>query len=705
MRKATAVFLFLLSFTGLATAQCLLSFDAPKPANLPSYLNDVLDVADFDGDGRPDFLVSRAIYLHGTERVELPLTSTEGGVARVTDINHDGRPDLMALSATAFVALINNGNATFTRKVSNVISPNSYWQMLWGDFDGDGALDAFRVGEQPYQTRQLYLGADDGTFKASADLVYALTGRESYQSWLAADIDGDRRAEILVIDEPAAAWPRLSIYRWSGNAFAPRQAGPVVTQNHSVVADFNRDGRDDVLFAWDYYAAFCPLYFDLVSPGSRPGLLFPKDSYYLAADLNGDGAPDLISLTNFIFFGSRAILRTYINDGHGSFQERQALPGFSDRFPKVLDLDGDGVPDLSDGTFLLHGNGDGTFRSVPLTPFIATDAAGLTGDFDGDGDDDVVLPNAIAWNNGDNTFRIATVSDARFKKVATAADADGDGKPELIALDGNVTLVLSLRPDGTLVELANIPAEATAATVGDFSGAHRPELAVLTRVISGIEVKQALAVYEIRNGAAPRFTVPLDGTVQSMAAADLNGDGADELLVSGGRRTTPVNGSQKDGFLSVFLSTRTSFEAERRLTFPDSAVRRMFPGDFDGDGNRDFAFAPFEGFSEINILFGDGKGGFPRRQSFYEGDSIQAADLNFDGRTDLVAGFRWFRVHLGSPAGLVPQQTYFGENGRAYLLHTRQDTLPSILVPLPNLDQALIYRPTCKGPRPRPIRH
>ena len=60
--------------TGIAVAQCLPSFDAPRRINVPER---IVGAADFDGDGKPDLLASdgigtNAIYLHGSQRVALP---------------------------------------------------------------------------------------------------------------------------------------------------------------------------------------------------------------------------------------------------------------------------------------------------------------------------------------------------------------------------------------------------------------------------------------------------------------------------------------------------------------------------------------------------------------------------------------------------------------------------------------------------------
>jgi len=85
-----------------------------------------------------------------------------------------------------------------------------------------------------------------------------------------------------------------------------------------------------------------------------------------------------------------------------------------------------------------------------------------------------------------------------------AADVNGDGNAELITLTGNAIYVMSPRPDGTVVQVASLQADAVDVAVGDFTGTHKPEIAA----ILGLDSRTGIAVYEIRDGAAPRFFLP-----------------------------------------------------------------------------------------------------------------------------------------------------------------------------------------------------
>jgi hypothetical protein len=73
---------------------------------------------------------------------------------------------------------------------------------------------------------------------------------------------------------------------------------------------------------------------------------------------------------------------------------------------------------------------------------------------------------------------------------------------------------------------------------------------------------------------------------------------------------------------------------------------RIIAGDFDGDGHLDLVTTPspqgpesYPNVDGVNVLYGDGTGGFPETRTFLAGESLSglaAADFNGDGRLDLV---------------------------------------------------------------------
>lgn len=79
------------------------------------------------------------------------------------------------------------------------------------------------------------------------------------------------------------------------------------------------------------------------------------------------------------------------------FFARRDYPGLGSYCVQVADTNGDKIPDLITNTFgrihVLIGNGDGTFRSGPITTISASHAYSFVpADFNGDGQVDLEFP-------------------------------------------------------------------------------------------------------------------------------------------------------------------------------------------------------------------------------------------------------------------------------------------------------------------------
>ena len=115
----------------------------------------------------------------------------------------------------------------------------------------------------------------------------------------------------------------------------------------------------------------------------------------------------------------------------------------------AADLNGDGKPDLvscntDDGTVsVLLGNGDGTFQR-PVAYSVGQVSALAIGDFNGDGKPDLAVANqgaggtskqiSILLGNGDGTFQAAVNYPANNHTVGlVVGDFNGDGKLDIAA--------------------------------------------------------------------------------------------------------------------------------------------------------------------------------------------------------------------------------------------------------------------------------
>jgi hypothetical protein len=702
-----------------ASATCLQhSFKASQSlVNAPTYL---VGTADFDGDGKADLLAydvvgginTYTIYLDFKRPVAVPPAA--GGFS-IEDVNGDGRPDLVAadLYRKQIIVLLNRGDATFVEKDTPLAPTAGTPFAAWADFNGDGRKDLFIDGSvDPFLASMfVYISVGDGTFVREYSLPV-----ESGYFLFAEDVNGDGRADLFF-----QRGLEVIVYLRQDKGFALAQSLGVVHGDAGGAPDLNGDGRADIIVsAYPWEGDYFTVMFDLAGP-PRVTSTRINGSLRLTADFNGDGAPDLLVETHdgskdgngaFLVTG----LQVWLNNRDGTFRLTDQLPGYHE-IENVMDWDGDGLPDLfvrEGSRFVLHNNGDGTFR-VPRAAFPAANAA-LAGDFDGDGADDIALPNAIAWNNGDNTFHVTPIDDPRLQHAIRVVDANGDGRKEIVSIVPNAVVVFSPRRDGTIAELGRIAARPVDATVGDFTGKHRPEVALLPDQLLSAEV------YDLQSGAV-QFVVNIAGSPRAIAAADLNGDGMDDIVVTGGTFNPPAfpgtgpNGSH-DGFVSVFLSTGSSFGPEQRTPYP-RALDHLVSGDFNGDGKTDIAGEAVTSFGDVAVFYGDGHGAFPRADRLQIGvdhlASLEAVDLDEDGRADLLINGTE-AVFYGAATGLRAGGSYFGPRGiqptsfptaptyAAVAVRSGRAKLPWIIAPTQFSDAAFVYEPACAESRVHAVR-
>ena len=382
------------------------------------------------------------------------------------------------------------------------------------------------------------------------------------------------------------------------------------------------------------------------------------------ADLNGDSFPDMV-LVNGCGDGAPndcpiSTVGVLLGNGDGTFQAATTYVsgGFDARWVKIGDPNGDGKLDLivgnvcgfdktcqtSSGSLgVLLGNGDGTFQ-----PAVASDsdgylvAPGDLADINGDGKLDFVAGRcrlsgcftgtgivAVSLGNGDGSFQ-ATVnyrSGGQYPEAVMVADVNGDGKPDLIAVNcaadngddscpgEGVVGVLIGKGDGTFkaAVLYNSNVYSTrGATVADVNGDGRSDILVAAECGFGVcdnGGEGGISVL-LGNGNGTFQTAVIYGSggcsADSVTVSDLNNDGKVDLLVAGGHLPC---GSGDRGAMQVLM------------------------------GNGDGTFQPATTYDT---------GGFFAAQ-------VVAADVNRDGKPDAVASNDCMQTNncaLGGSAGV-----------------------------------------------------
>jgi len=341
-------------------------------------------------------------------------------------------------------------------------------------------------------------------------------------------------------------------------------------------------------------------------------------------DFNGDGIQDMAiggwdtSANNGIGGDAISVL---LGDGAGNFTPVQGSPfdiagTWTGEYPLAIqDFNGDGIPDILAAPYgkitVLLGNGDGTFRTAPGSPFTENYSVSpvVAADFNGDGIPDFVLVEGytkIAYlGNGDGSFATPIVSytgEAGTIASAVVGDFNGDGIPDLVASVnyGPVYLFLS-NGDGTFQPATAISSTTNAVAsssiaVGDFNGDGNLDLAV--PVYGGIS--QVVILLGNGDGTFHQPTgSPISGpaSLTRVTAGDFNGDGISDLLL----QTNP-NGTG-GGAVSVLLGNGDGTFTAAMATIPNvPCCYNSALGDFNGDRLTDVVTSS-EIYDTAQVLF------------------------------------------------------------------------------------------------------
>jgi hypothetical protein len=323
------------------------------------------------------------------------------------DYDNDGRLDILIAGYASYFSLTriyhNDGNGNFTDINAGLPGVRDA-AVAWGDFDNDGWLD-FAVtggtdGPPAGVITRIYRNNRDGTF---TDIQAGLPPVSSGAAvW--ADFDNDGLLDLL-ISGSSPTGSVSAVYRNNGNGtFADLNAGlPGLSQSAAACADFDRDGKVDILLSGVLGSSEVTRIYRNLGNGVfvdiNAGLLPVSGGSVAWGDFDNDGWPDVL-LTGSVPGGGESDV--YRNNGDGTFTRLAAyLPRIYSGFSAWGDYDNDGKLDilLSGATYsgfqsaIYRGNADGTFNGINDSFGLigAYGAAGAWGDLDGDGHLDVLL--------------------------------------------------------------------------------------------------------------------------------------------------------------------------------------------------------------------------------------------------------------------------------------------------------------------------
>jgi hypothetical protein len=527
------------------------------PVGNTGFTDEGITLGDFNNDGKVDVVVSlsgdnvvgQEVVLLGNGDGTFQSGKVSTGVYYPTsvvagDFNNDGKLDLVIAgqpscngSCTPVITsiLLGNGDGTFQTPTTIFFNNGT---LAAADLNGDGKLDLVLQNG----VVQIYLGRGNGTF-SNAHSYQPLAGGP--RGLAVADFNLDGKLDVGAEGNILLGNGDGTLKGVSAVALAMPTSGPPPT----VVGDFdNNDSPDVAVLSVGNSLNVIDI---LINDGT--GALKLANTYNLqqpgngiaTADLNGDGNLDLI-VTGVDPISADWSYSVLLGNGDGSFQPpvfyQQGVVGEAPTIV-IADFNNDHKPDFAvtttDSVAVSLGNGDGTFGS-PTYFFDGVAGSIIVADLNGDGKQDIAADGsfglAILLGNGDGTFQAATFPFSTPFAALLTADLNGDGKVDLVSNPAQAYLGNGNGTFQAPIPIGQSFPPAVVSLLADVNGDGKVDV-IGGRQFSSQGEDRGLFLGNGDGTFGPYVLLPFiassDNSTNFVQAADMNGDGKQDLIVTG----------------------------------------------------------------------------------------------------------------------------------------------------------------------------
>lgn len=550
-------------------------------------IDGTIDFFDMENDGDMDLLTTgmnsgtfyTKLYENDgtggfTEILTVPFEQVRFSAVVVEDVNGDVYDDIVISginnSSQLITKLYTNSGGTFTEVVANSFTGLCKSSVDLADIDGDTDLDLILSGYD-LTNRLTKLYTNDGSGLFTEVITTPFVGVEGVYSSVFCDIDNDNDPDLLLSGKDDSNQKTAKLYQNDGTGtyaeITPINILPFFNGS-AMFADLTGDGYEDLLTTGNQLSTYSASYYvndgagDFIpAPGSP--CIGVNTGGAAFADFNGDNMPDIF-LTGSSVYGRSAYL--YFNNGSGNFYlaNDTTFTGIQEGQVDVADVNGDTYIDiimtgLANGsvriTKLYTNDGLGNFTEVLGTPFPGVENGSVEfADMDNDGDQDLLLTGFT----GTSPQRISKIYEndgaGNFSEVLTAVfpgvqggstvfeDFNGDGYRDILLtgyVNGVMLYIAKLYlgdGSGNFTEQTVTPFEGViwaSVDAADIDGDSDLDILITGELWSGQPIAR---LYE--NDGLANFTeifgVPFTGVSNGAAEfVDLNGDGAEDLMITG----------------------------------------------------------------------------------------------------------------------------------------------------------------------------